>query len=1251
MKDVRIRGFRGVAVALVVVLSFLGTVPLVAATSSASPAHPNELTPTSGTPAAPTATPAPRGLPPPLACPNGYPVYLQLPGGVWPLDPNFNFQGPCHLIAVDEIHASFASGTAGSAARWSIPWTLPSQGAAGQQAVEQGLYVGMVVSGDPHSMWNQSYLEVLATPGLNSSGNLTWGVHLAVLSFENMTAFHPVGCPPSTMNLSWNGTYYCEVDDVANNQGISLFSNLTGGTPLVVTFDGTVQGTTGMRVWVNETSGTLNTSMVHLDANTTGNYTFEPTFGTSCASGCSLTWGETYGLGVGVDICPSGGAAFAACDAYNGSAYPTLPPVNWGIPEYYNATTYGGDYHYLLPESASGVCNLNPPNGVTVAACYEYTNSGGDGFYPYFSLTRSGLDFGTTYPATVTSWGGAYRQFLDTPGTQDLLPFVETGLADSSLAGFVSPNTAVNVSVNVTDLGTIGSTTLAWSANGSAWTTDTMTGVGGPSGATYTGTIPTGPNGVLLYQVNSTNAVGIVISSAVERVVRGPLPSFTVHLGIVPGTCGTITVAGTPRPNGSSFSIGPGPVPISASGCYPFNFTYWQTTGGLSVRAGGSQSATLLVAGPGNLTAVFTYVRPNERLDITVAPAACGNVVIDGTPYANATAALVSFGLSHALAQTVLCAGYAFGGWTPSANVSVAGDTLVAIGNGTLTATFVPTSTTAPVAFATNPAACGGVALGGAVYTTGESLYLYPGAYALTASPCRHYGLANFTTVGTGVSVSGTSLTVDASGAGGTVVENNFALTEVYVDTNPATCGGIVLDGTTYTNGVYVPVSNHSSYTVTGFSCSGHYLEGLTASGGLTLSGSLLTVNGSGALLVVSLLGTPTIYVGIVTEPGRCGAVELGGTDYINGAFVTLSPGTVESIQAIPCPAYGNVAWSVTGAINISGGQVTLNGSGAIIAIFGAIVPILIDTVPATCGSAVIDGVPYTNGGSASLINGRTYTITGAACPHYELAYFESSPYVQIANNTIDPNGPSTVTAVFVPVVYPVAVGIYGLGCGRVDLNGVPTQNGAVVGLAYGNYTLTETPCLTSEFVGFVTGGSVAVGGTHLFVNGSGNLSATFIPIPPVVTLGGTSGDFVGGAALFYAQVAVLVASSGYTYLWNFGDGVFNTSVDNTTTHVYVASGTYTVSVEVIDPFHRSANASLAVTVVAQAKVSYTGALETGALVLGVAALALAVIWLVGRRREPPPGSGAESEPVPAAEPAPLPSEYDLPAPETPDEG
>ncbi len=686
---------RAVAVALLAAVALLGTFPAALAVSAPTAGHSPESPLASALPNPAPAVRAPP--PPPLYCPLGYPGYTSLPGNVMPLSPNFGYQGSCHYAAVDEVHASFASGAAGSAERWSIPWTLPSQGPAGQQNVEDGLYVGMVVSGDPNSMWNQSYLEVFASPSLGSGNALQWDVGLAVLSFANMTSFDPVGCPDTSYNLSWNDTYFCEFDDLTGSEPITMFGALAGGTPLALTFSGKSGATSGMGVWVNETSGNLTSEFAHLNVTGTNTYAFEPAYTSACAQDCYLTWGQSYGLGVGIDICPTGGAASAQCDSYNGTAYTTLPPVTWGAPEFWNSTasSYSGDYLYLQPESASGVCDTNPPLGSTTSPCYEFTNNGGDGFYPYFSLTATGLDFGRTYAASATTYGGAYGQYPGDP--RDAGPEPDR----HHRAGRFEPGRLMSRRAPPS---TSPSTSPTSARSPRPTSRGPPTGARGrptcSPGAGRTRPDPTSERSrrgrTVRSATRSMSRAGpaSTVSSSVRTVLRGPLPTFLVGVQVVPPGCGAVDIGGRPYTNGSVAALGPGPVPVSATGCYPYNFTSWQTTPGLTVGPGGASGATLTVAASGNLTAEFTYVRPTVALLLRVAPAACGLVVIDGVGYGNGSSVGLLYGLSHDLSLNLTCAGYAFGGWTPGPNVTVLGSSLVALNNGTLNLSLVPESET-----------------------------------------------------------------------------------------------------------------------------------------------------------------------------------------------------------------------------------------------------------------------------------------------------------------------------------------------------------------------------------------------------------------------------------------------------------------------------------------------------------------------------------------------------------------------------
>ncbi len=1237
----RARPFFLLAVVLLLLISALPALPYGTGSPSASSGA------IASGPAAPPAAATTTGARPhpAVSCGGGYPAYGSLPGGIWPLSPDFYLQGPCAPIAQDEIHASFSAHGTGSGSRWTIPWYLPAESANGQENATAGVYLGMVVSGDPHSAYNQSYLELLATPTALTSG-FSWNFSVAVLSFANASTYS-TACG-SGLNLSWNDSYWCEWDDLNSGSSISLVG-VPGGSWVQATFVGSPDGH-GTKIFVNQTEGGNASGNVTLNLATTGTYAFNPAYSAACPDSCDLAWaaapssssGQPYGLGIGVNICPEGSAAYAYCDSYNGSRWATLAPMEFGIPDYWNGSAYSGTYAVFAPESTSGVCDSAPPLGLIVATCYEFNTAGGDGTYPFFTLagnnSASFLTFGVAQPDTRTSWGGAYGQFLSSSGAQDLTPLVLTRTADSSDGGYTPAGSGFNVTTRATALGTVTATTVAYSVAGGAWTTESMTRTNGTAeDGAYSAAVPSGANGTIRYYVNATDAAGSTVSVGPRSVVRGPLPHFAVSLEIYPPGCGLISLNGTGYGNGSAAALEPGTYALSASGCANYTFVQWIASASLGVGASNRATTSLTVTANGSLTAVWRYVRPVDTVAIVVSPSGCGTVSVNGTNYTDGDSVGLPYNLPVRLAEIGTCAGDAFSGWSVAGNLSILGDTLVPGGNGSITATYVASSSAYAVEFLTSPSGCGGIVLGGAGYANGDSISLPAGTYSLAPEPCAHWGFSSFSTTGS-VSVNGSSLVVTGSG---TVTEVDYKLTEMFVVTTPGGCGGFTLNGTDYLNGSDVALVNDSIYSVSAYSCAGHYLESVTASGGLTLLGSLLIVNGTGTILVVSLAGAPQVYVGILTHPSTCGGVILGGTTLPNGGFTTESPGAVLSIQALPCADYGFLNYVVSGGIQIVGSTVWVNNSGAIQVDFGPLVPLLIYTTPAACGTVQLGGQNYSDGSEATLIAGDTYHLGAVACAHYALQAFESAPYVTIANGTITPTGPSTVTAVFAPVVYTVPLETAGAGCGEITINGAVEPAAAALRGSVARYVLGENPCPGSVFGGWNLTGNVSLVGSTLLVDGNGSVVAMFDPSPLTVAISGPGLAYRGDAVTFYAALPYVLATSGYAYLWSFGDGTtaFSNS-SNATTHVYQRAGTYTVQLEVVDPLHRSANATWTVVVEGSSSTAGGGtAYGYAALAVGIGALAVVGALLATRRprrkepRDPSADQAAPSSGVPRLPP------------------
>ena len=1200
--------------------------------SGSGPAHaaaaPATLSPSVGVPRFPNAVGCPLGPPP-------FPQPTVLLGNVFPLDPNFYLQNPCPLIQQDEVHAAFASPAAGSGTHLTVPWYLPPEGPSGQENATSGAYLGMVVTGDPYSEGNQSYLEVVAEP-TGARATFEWHLELAVLSFVNYTKLQ--GTNPfcsNGQNLSYNYSYFCEIDDLTGGAPIPLFTS-TGGAWVSVSFDGQVGGSKALQVWVNETGDGNATKALTLNSTTTGTYAFEPYYSAACVDACELSWGLADGLGIGVTPCPGFTSIVSQCDSYNETVWPSLPAFEWGAPEFFENGSYSGDYQFFSPESASGVCNTAPPNGVIVATCYDFTNGGGTGFYPYFSLngnlTSSWVSFGTTHPTARTLWEQDGQYSLG-PTQEDERPIVVSDLTDSSQAGYLASGLPLNVTAHATAWGSVTAASLAYSVNGSAFVTEPVARTAGTAAdGVYSGQVPSGPDGRIVYYLNATGGSGDVATSGAVTVVRGPVPTFTLSVGIVPAGCGSVQIDGQSLSNGSTLPIPPGVYSTVATGCYPYVFSSWVTTGRVVAANPLAETTNATVRGSGGLTATFRYLRPTENITVLAVPGGCGLVTLNGTDWANDTVVGIPYGLPAPLGEIDTCAGYSFSGWTVGGNLTVLGGAVTPYGNGTLTANYIPTAGSFSVTFQTIPVGCGGIQLNGAGYENGQVLAEDTGSYPIAPAPCRHWGFENFSTTG-GLSIFAGVLTVSGTGV---VTELNYHLTELFIDTSPSYCGGLTIDGVNYTNGADLAVQNNSVYTVGGFSCAGHYLQSVTASGNLSLSGTFLTVNGSGTILVISLTGSPEAFVGFITNPPTCGSVSLGGNSYPNGGNTEVAPGSVFPITAFACANYGFVRFATSGGISVAGGTAYVNGSGSIEAYFGSLVTLIVNTIPSTCGSVLFDGIGYTNDEAVTLINGVSYSIGAVPCVHYALSEFESSPFVAIANGTITPSGPSTITAVFDLAPYTVSVAATGLGCGTILVNRLPVAPGGSVMLPFGSYPVAAQSCRTSEFGGWTSNGSLAVVGSTLYVNGTGNLTAAFGLLPPEATLAGPSVAYAGSAVPFFAAVLVPVAPTGYVFVWTFGDGGSTQTSTNSTTHTYANAGTYVVRVTVTDPYQRTANATLNLTVDGSASAAASNtALANGLLAAGIAAVVLVAVWLLGTRRPKRPAAAA-AKPAPKA-PAPPP--------------
>jgi hypothetical protein len=1193
------------------------------------------------------AAAAPAAPRPAFGCPNP-PLGYGLDGNYLPPSPIQAYQTCPGPIAQDTVHGIFSSSAPGSGERFTEPVYLPTGGSPGQPYAYNDFFVGMVVGGDPASAFRQSYAQLTFQPndtGVNST--VYWSLSLQVWSLRNESA-SATACGSSAvsnMTLVWNNSFWCVGDEIGNGSGFAGPSGIAGNTWYNVTFDGGIDETTGLWVWANDSTDPLpaNNISFQLSAANTGSFSFHPYYNSSCPDVCFLNWTIPVGLGLGWDICPFG-VLVAACNSYNQTVWDGSPSVGFGIPEYWvNASAgYSGDYQYFAPVSASAECSSSAV--VPVANCPNYNSGGGTGFYPWFSWNGSQLNFGDDGPYTLDDFGGFYTEYIQNgPFQHDFVPTFIDKVDNNSRAGYLRPTLGLNVSAHVSDLGSVAGVQLNYTLNGGAVTTLAMSRVSGTSQrGVYNATIPSGVNGRINYTVVVTNDAGIHVTSQPYTVFRGALPLFQVTAFTIPAFCTNVTLNGTLYTNGSTVTLPPGLYPISSSSCYPFVFSHYTTSPGLQVIASNGTAGNLSVSRTGNVTANWTYVRPLVVVNFTTAPTGCGSVEVDGVVYNAGQAVSLRYGIPASVANLTGCSSESFAGWTLDGNLTLVGDTLIAGGNGTLTANYITSSAGASLTFDTAPAACGAILYRGVGYTDGTSLFVNSTAYPVASDPCAHYGFRDFLTSG-GASLAGDQLTVTA---GGSILEQNYVLTEVTIVTSPSYCT-VEFDGALEHNGTVLVVQNNTTHVVSQNSCSGHYEFGLTPTTGMDLFGSVLTVNDSGTLFGVWLTGSaPSSFLEFQTDPGTCGSISYLGLRWYDTNYTNVPANTSGPISATPCAGNGFVRWEWTGGVVVANGVAYVNSSGSVEAVFRPLASVGVETSPTGCGSVELAGQSYTSNATTELTEDYGYAIAPLPCAHYSFQSWSATVGAIIVNGSVYLSSDAIVTAIFTPTAYNVTVLITPAACGSLYLAGVSETNGSSLNLTYGVYATHPAPCLGDVLTALNTTGGLNITGTNLTVGGNGTLTAVYEPVPPVLTLQVPTGSLAGESVLLSAAVAVLVPPYTYSYTWKFGDGSALTTPANFTEHTYSSPGTYVVTVTVTDPYNRTATESQSIVVVTAASGS-AGIPTSDLLILGVAALA--VVALVGfalwRRRPPAADAAPEAAPTEGAEPGtPDNAEYTMPA-------
>ena len=455
----------------------------------------------------------------------------------------------------------------------------------------------------------------------------------------------------------------------------------------------------------------------------------------------------------------------------------------------------------------------------------------------------------------------------------------------------------------------------------------------------------------------------------------------------------------------------------------------------------------------------------------------------------------------------------------------------------------------------------------------------------------------------------------------------------------------MTFDGTVYTNGGAITVSNNSTHSVFASACSGTYLFSITGTDGVVVAGNLATVNGSGEVIATFLPGSPTNFVAFLTDPPTCGAIVYSGTRYTSSNYTYVATGSEATITADACSDYGFLEWVTFGSITIVNDTAYINGPGAIEAVFRPLAQVFLYTSPSGCGSIAVDGTDYVSNSTLDLTEDKIYQVAANPCAGEAFSQWINSSAALLGPGTLTVTAGAVLTALFAPVRYTVTILVLPADCGGVRLSGQEDGNGTVLTLAQSTYSLSPLPCAGDHLVRWDLTQGISVVNTTVWVNASGSITAVYEPVPPTVSLIVSSSSFAGIPLPFLANVPVLVPPYTYNYTWNFGDSSPVTTPVNFTSHTYQQAGRYTVTVSVTDPYNRTANASSTLQVIAQSAAQATGLTTLSIAALGLAVVAVLVVVVVGSRlRRPPPEPTPSLMPPTAASPPETPA---LSGPET----
>ena len=208
------------------------------------------------------------------------------------------------------------------------------------------------------------------------------------------------------------------------------------------------------------------------------------------------------------------------------------------------------------------------------------------------------------------------------------------------------------------------------------------------------------------------------------------------------------------------------PLAITATAGSDYKFANWTATSNATVADAASAGTTATLTGDATVTANFQKIKC--YMTMAVSPDACGTT----TPSAGKS--YVSVGQSQAITATA-ASGYFFTTWSCTAKATVASPasastTAVLSDDATITANFIPMSSTAQLTMAVSPASTGTTTPAG-VTTVAKAT-----SVAITAAPAENYRFVNWTATGSAAIESSSSASTNAVLTGDATLTAYFAV-------------------------------------------------------------------------------------------------------------------------------------------------------------------------------------------------------------------------------------------------------------------------------------------------------------------------------------------------------------------------------------------------------------------------------------------------------------------------------------------